>query len=73
MECKEIAKVNKKLGEMTKVFQGFRNPKKGGHKHFFYKQSIGKFFLLYLLIFKTCLDKLKVWENVPPTVLPILL
>ena len=26
----ELYKVNKKLGEMTKVFKGFINPKKGG-------------------------------------------
>ena len=25
--------VNKKLVEITKFFQGFRNPKKCGHKH----------------------------------------
>ena len=30
-------KIHKKLGEMSKVFQGFRNPKKGGQKQFFKK------------------------------------
>ena len=34
---KKMHKVIIKLGEMTKVSQGFRNPKKGGHKHFFKK------------------------------------
>ena len=33
----KLQKVQNKLGEMTKVFQGFRNPKKGSHKHFFKK------------------------------------
>ena len=33
----KLENVNKKLGEMTKVFKGFRNPKKGGHKHIFMK------------------------------------
>ena len=36
-EEEKLNKVNKKLGEMTKVFQDFRNPKKGGQKHFFKK------------------------------------
>ena len=31
---KELHNVNKKLGEMTKVFKSFGNPKKGGHKNF---------------------------------------
>ena len=35
--AKKLHKVNKKLGEITKVFQGFRNTKKGGHKHFLNK------------------------------------
>ena len=35
--AKKLHKVNKKWVEMTKVCQGFRNPKKGGHKHFFNK------------------------------------
>ena len=35
--AKKLHKVNKKLGEMTKVFQGLRNPKKDGHKHFLWK------------------------------------
>ena len=34
---KRLHKVNKKLGEMTKVCKGFINPKKGGHIHFFKK------------------------------------
>ena len=33
--AKKLQKVNEKLGEMTKVFQGFRNPTNGGRKHFF--------------------------------------
>ena len=37
--AKKLHKVNKKLGEMTKVFQGFRNPKQGGHMHFFKKAT----------------------------------
>ena len=30
----KLHKINKKLDEMTKVFQGFRSPKKGGDKPF---------------------------------------
>ena len=37
MEWKQIAQGSQKLGERTKIFQGFRNPKKGGHKHFLRK------------------------------------
>ena len=33
--AKKLQMVNKKLDERAKVFQGFRNPKKCGHKHFF--------------------------------------
>ena len=33
-KAKKLHKINKKLGEMTKVLQGFINPKKGGRKHF---------------------------------------
>ena len=35
--AKILQKYNKNLGEMTKVFQGFRIPKKGDLKHFFSK------------------------------------
>ena len=35
--AKKLHKVNKRLVEMTNAFQGFRNPKKGGNKHFFKK------------------------------------
>ena len=35
--AKKLHKVNKQKDEITKVFKGFKNPKKGGHKHFFQK------------------------------------
>ena len=35
--AQKFQKVDKKLGEMTKVFQGLRYTKNGGHKHFFKK------------------------------------
>ena len=35
--AKKLHKTHKNLGEITKVFKGFRIPKKGGHKHFLKK------------------------------------